>query len=119
MVATVVINIALVPKYGAVGAAIATTLMLIVQPVLKQVGLMEVPGLKVFDKQCVSFCGILAAATAVLFLAKMMSANHLYVACLLSLLASAAVLLLSRGNLDIKDTFPESLRVPFLKRLVA
>ena len=116
----VVFNLLLIPRYGAIGAAVATAAGLIMQNLLRQLGLwLGSGGISFFEKQYASFFLVLATSALSLYLIQRFTPNNIYVAAALALLVSIAVLWLVKKHLKIADTFPEILRIPLIGRLLA
>lgn len=107
------INLLLIPRYGALGAAVGTTLTLVVHNILKQAGLALGTGVNILDHRYLRV--YLVILTAVMVLIAMTTLFELSLAIDLALTAAAslAVLFLNRDTLRIGDTFPALLRLPF------
>jgi O-antigen/teichoic acid export membrane protein len=107
------INLLLIPRYGALGAAVGTTLTLVVHNILKQAGLALGTGVNILDRRYLRV--YLVILTAVMALIAMTTLFELGLAIELALTAAAslAVLFLNRDALRIGDTFPSLLRLPF------
>lgn len=112
------ITLALVPRFGATGAAVALTVTLVVHNVLKQVGLYRATGIGVPAPRVVRpFAAIGAAAIALAaLLALGVSTPALLIAG--AVVTSLLVLRQARHNLRIAEVFPELNRVPFLRPLI-
>jgi len=116
----VIFNLLLIPRYGALGAAIATAAGVIMQNVLRQLALWRWGGgISLFEKRYTSFFLVLAASTVGLYLIQLFIPNNIYIALVLALAASIFVLLLVKKHLKIADTFPEIVRLPLVGRLLA
>ena len=116
----VVFNLLLIPHYGAVGAAVATSAGLIVQNLLRQLGLWRASGgISFFEKRLASFFLVLGSSAISLYLIQLFISNNIYVALTLAVTVSAFVLWLVKKHLRIADTFPEILRLPIVGRLLA
>jgi O-antigen/teichoic acid export membrane protein len=116
----VVFNLLLIPRYGAVGAAVATAAGLIMQNLLRQLGLwLGSGGISFFEKRYASFFLVLGSGALGLYLIQRFTPNNIYVAAMLALLVSVFVLWLVKKHLKIADTFPEILRLPLIGRLLA
>ena len=113
----VVLLLVLIPAYGALGAAIAMSASLIVQNLLKQLGLRRGTGVEIFDRRYIGIYATVVACTAVLFTVQATIAPPLAVGLTLAALASALVLAVSRTQLKVAETFPELRRIPFARRL--
>jgi O-antigen/teichoic acid export membrane protein len=114
----IVLNILLIPKYGALGAAIATSCTFILHNLYKQIGLRLASGVKVFERKYVYFYGVIASAAVALFLVDRITRCNIYVAVALVGMATLAVLLLLKKELNISDTFPEIRKVPFVRKFL-
>jgi O-antigen/teichoic acid export membrane protein len=116
----VVFNLLLIPRYGALGAAVATVGGLIVQDFLRQLALWRWGGgISFFEKRYTSFFLVLAASTIGLYLIQLFTPNNIYIGLMLALAVSVFVLLLVKKHLKIADTFPEIVRLPLVGRLLA
>jgi O-antigen/teichoic acid export membrane protein len=117
-VLSVVLNLLLIPPYGALGAAVATTTSMIAFNLLKQLGLRLGTGISVFDPAYLRLYAIIAVAAIALFVARIALQPGLILSLLLTAVASLAVLALTRRSLDIGGTFPEILRIPLARRIL-
>jgi O-antigen/teichoic acid export membrane protein len=116
----VVFNLLLIPRYGAVGAAVATSAGMIMQNFLRQLSLwLAGSGISFFEKRFASFFLVLGSSAIGLYLIQFFMPNNIYVALMLAFAVSMFVLWLVRKHLKIADTFPELLRLPVVGRLFA
>jgi O-antigen/teichoic acid export membrane protein len=116
----VAFNLLLIPRYGAVGAAVATSAGMITQNLLRQLTLWFAGGgISFFEKRFVSFFLVLGSSAISLYLIQLFTPNNIYVAITLALTVSTFVLWLVKKHLKIADTFPEILRLPVVGRLLA
>jgi O-antigen/teichoic acid export membrane protein len=116
----VVFNLLLIPRYGALGAAVATATGLIVQNLLRQIGLWRWGGgISFFERRYASFFLVLGASVIGLYLIQFLTPNNVYIALTLALAVSVFVLLLVKKHLKIADTFPEIVRLPLIGKLLA
>ena len=111
-------NLLLIPRYGAMGAAIATTTTLLTYGLLKQYGLRRTPGVRAFDPVAarplfVAFGGVLA-----LVLFEAVWTPPAWLAVVVAAAVTFAVLRGTRRALDVEGTFPEVLRLPGVRRLL-
>ena len=111
-VISIIVSLALIPRYGALGAAISVCSTLILQNVVYQIGLMFCAGVGRFSWEHVRVYLIIFAAWAGLLLLPPLSISFV-VAALVSLL----VFLLSRKLLDVRRMFPELMRLPLMGRI--
>ncbi len=112
-----VLNLALIPLLGPLGAAIGTTTTLIVHNLLKQAGLRLGTGIDLFERRYLRVYLILAGSASALLLAEVALGPPILVSLALAALASAVVLVGNRDELRIASTFPEVRRLPFGRRL--
>jgi len=117
-VVNVLINLLLIPRYGALGAAIGTAGTMIVHNILKQIGLRFASGLNFFDKKFFSFYILLAGSSLALFAVQSLLGNNIIVAVTLALLVSLLVLGLSRKKLNVAENFPELLKLPLIGKFL-
>jgi O-antigen/teichoic acid export membrane protein len=110
-------NLLLIPRYGALGAAIGTMATLVVHNLLKQAGLLRT-GINVFDWRYLRVYVIVVGAAAVVFAVQVALDLGLAASVGLAAIASIAVIRLNRGGLDAEHTFPEIARIPLVGRLL-
>ena len=110
-------NLLLIPRYGAMGAAIGTASSIAVYNIMKQWALHRGTGVALFDRQYLSLYATIVAATAsLLVLDPLGAANILRLGVVI--LASIAVLLMGRRVLAVGEVFPQLRRVPLVGRLL-
>jgi O-antigen/teichoic acid export membrane protein len=111
------LNLLLIPPFGALGAAIATAITLILHNVLKQAGL-ALAGVHVFEWRYLRvYVSIVLTAAAVLAL-RLALQPTLPVALTLAAAGSLLVMAVNRDMLDVGDTFPELRRIPVIRWLI-
>jgi O-antigen/teichoic acid export membrane protein len=113
----VVVDLILIPKYGALGAAIGTAVILIVSTTLRQVALGLVLGIGIFQGKFLSFYGPLGLALISLFGIHLIVRPNFVLAAGLALISTGAALLFARKELGVAEVFPESTRIPLVSRL--
>lgn len=118
VVANLGVNLVLIPKYGALGAAIGTSGTMVVHNIFKQAGLRLASGLSIFDRQYLPFYLIIAVSAFVLFLIQLFSTDNIYVGIVLVALASLFVLRMCKKKLNVEETFPELLKLPLMKKIL-
>jgi O-antigen/teichoic acid export membrane protein len=118
IVINLALNLALIPTYGALGAAIGTSTSLIVHNILKQAGVARLPGMRFLDPAYIRPYATIGLAAAVLIALRPFADDHNAVTFLVSLAVSAGVVGLNRDVLRLGETFPELSRVPGLRRFV-
>jgi O-antigen/teichoic acid export membrane protein len=116
----VVFNVLLIPHYGVIGAAVATTTGLIMQALLRQLALWRGGcGVSFFEKRYASFFAVLGLSAVGLYFIQLFMPNSIYIAFTLAFAVSAFVVWLVKKHLKIADTFPEIHRIPVVGRLLA
>jgi O-antigen/teichoic acid export membrane protein len=116
-VLNVVLNLILIPRYGALGAAIGTFTTLIIFNLLKQGGLRFGTGINIFERQHLRVYMIIGLAALGLLLIQLLTSVPVYVGIVLAVFASFLVFRLNRDSLNVDKTFPEVLRYPFVRWL--
>ena len=117
-VANLGVNLLLIPKYGALGAAIGTTSTLVLHNILKQSGLRLGTGVNLFDRRYVRVYIIITLSVLGLLLVQLLTSAPVYVSVVLAGLASLLVIRLNRHLLNVEQTFPELLRLPLVRQLL-
>ena len=117
-VVNVSLNLILIPRYGALGAAIGTTSSLVLHNVLKQAGLRFGTGINVFDWRYLRVYVVIAASAAGLLAAQHFAHLPQAMSFLLAGLAFVYLIRANRDLLDVTDTFPELMRLPLIARLL-
>ena len=104
----VIINLALIPHMGALGAAIGTTITLFVHNILKQVGLHRHTGIELFRRRYVgAYLAVVSMAVILMVLQAVILPVNVLLSLVLAGAASLLVLLVTRHALDIDQIFPE------------
>lgn len=114
VIANLGINLLLIPRYGALGAAIGTSATLVLHNILKQLGLRIGTGINLFDPHYLRVYLIITASAVGLLLIQWWLDAPIYVDILLAGLASLLVVRLNRRALNVAETFPELLRLPIV-----
>jgi O-antigen/teichoic acid export membrane protein len=114
-IANLAINLLLIPRYGALGAAVGTTTTLLIHNILKQTGLRMGTGINVFDWRYLRTYIIIILASAGLLVTERLFHLSVYFEIALAGLVSLLVLWLNRHKLDVHQTFPELLRFPIVR----
>ena len=113
------LNLVLIPRLGPLGAALSASASLVLHSVVRQIGLHYIAGIPLFDMAYAGLYLRIAACTIVLAGVTMLAPHNVVVLAALASLSSLVVLLVSRDSLRIADTFPELLRFPILRTLLA
>jgi O-antigen/teichoic acid export membrane protein len=112
-------NASLVPSMGALGAGVATSGALVLHCVLKQGGLRIGTQVRAFDPRFASVYLAIAAGTAATLMVQWLAAGHPLVPLLTAGASSLALVVFSKRRLMVSETFPEVMRVPVLRALLA
>ena len=107
----------LIPRYGALGAAIGTTSALIVHNILKQAGLRLGTGINLFEWRYFRVYLVILLCALGLLLVQVATSAPVYVSIALAALASTVVIGLNRKLLKVGQNFPELMRLPLARRL--
>ena len=118
LVANIGFNILLIPRHGALGAAIATLITLIAHNLLKQAGLRLGTGVPLYPGRMIWPYAIIVGATALLYSAVHLLDLSLPVGIALAAVVSLGVLRATRSHLDVLVVFPEIGKLPFATRLL-
>jgi len=110
-VLALVLYFTLIPSYGALGAAIASTTTMIVYNVLNQTGLVMGTGVGRFRGSHVRIYVAVAMVITILLAVRMVTSS-VWILLPLIVISGIGLLRWSRDMLAIADTFPELTRVP-------
>lgn len=116
VVMSVVFNLLLIPKYGALGAAIGMSAAMLIHNILKQAGLRLVSGISLFDKKYLPFYMLIAVGAFGLFAVQFFIEESFWLAGTLAALISLIVFAISKNRLRIAETFPELKKLPIIGR---
>lgn len=114
----VIVNLLLIPRYGALGAAIGTAGTMIVHNIFKQTGLRLASGVSLFEKSYFSFYLLLAISACGLFVLQFAVETNFYVAATLAAMISLFVIMVSKKRLHVAENFPELLKLPLIGKLL-
>ncbi len=112
VVANVAVNLILIPRYGALGAAVGSCITMVVFNLLKQAGLRLGTGINLFDRHYLRVYGVIATGTAILIAAQAVPGMPAVADFALAALVALTVVALNGRALDVAATFPELLRLP-------
>lgn len=118
-VVNISINLVLIPRYGALGAGIGTCTTLILHNILKQVGLRLGTGINLFERHYFKIYLSIVVSAVGLLIYQISTSFPLLVDLAAGVVVSLVVLGLNRKALSVEQTFPELLRIPLLRRLLA
>jgi O-antigen/teichoic acid export membrane protein len=107
VVLNIALNLVLIPRWGAVGAAAGTCATLIVHNLLKQIGLRSCTSVPGMSRPYLRVYGMLLGIPCVLLAAERALPSSVWVALPLSAIGSLVVLWAARFHLAVGTTFPE------------
>ena len=117
VVTNVSVNLVLIPRYGALGAAVGSCTTMVVFNLLKQAGLRLGTGINLFDRRFARVYVVIAAGAVSLLIVQTIPAVPDTVDFGLAAAVSLLVVMLNRRTLDVTHTFPELLSVPGMRWL--
>ena len=117
-VLNLILNLALIPKWGALGATIATATSMIAHNFLKQAGLGYATGISIFDRRYLSFYLIITGGAMGLFLFQLFVTKNIYILLPVAAVVSLGVMKWCQEMLNIEETFPELLKIPFINKIL-
>ncbi len=115
---SLVLNLVLISRFGALGAAVGTTATLVVHNLLKQAGLRLGTGISIFEPRYLRVYVIIAAGAIGLWVVGTLLRPSLLLGLALAGVASLLVILPNRAMLRAGETFPELRRLPFSRWLL-
>jgi O-antigen/teichoic acid export membrane protein len=113
------LSLVLIPRYGAMGAAIATCTTLVLYNILNHAGLKFATDVNLFQWRYLRVYVSIVLGTVALTLFQRLVAPPIYVGLVLAGLISLMVLFVNRTVLNIEQTFPELLRFKLVRLLFA
>ncbi len=117
-VLNLILAFVLIPRFGALGAAIATSSAMIIHNVFKQTGLRLATNIRIFDWHYFSFYVLIIAAAVMLFFIQYFTIHNVYVLVPIAAVFSLLLLLFSKDKLKVDETFPELLKIPGVRSIL-
>lgn len=117
-VLNIILALVLVPRFGALGAAIGTSATMAAHNVLKQVGVWRYSGIPMFPRRYATVYAVVGTVTAFMLALGFFVDVNIVSALALGVLASMAVLWAALGTLRVEATFPEIARLPVIKTVL-
>lgn len=111
-------NLLLIPRYGALGAALGTAGTMVAHNVFKQAGLRFGTGIGLFEWRYFRMYLAIGLSAFGLLLFQLLASPPAYVSLTLAAAVSVLVIGLNHQLLDIRTTFPEVLRLPLARRFL-
>jgi O-antigen/teichoic acid export membrane protein len=118
MLMSVGLNLLLIPRFGAVGAAIATCGTLVIYNILNHIGLKLTTNIDLFQWRYLNVYGSIALATLALVVFQTLVSPPIYIGLIFAGLISLIILIINRKVLNVEQTFPELLRFPVVRFLL-
>jgi O-antigen/teichoic acid export membrane protein len=118
-IVALVANLLLVPRFGVIGAAVATSVTMILHNIFKQAGLRLAAGISLFDARYSGLYTSIALCAGLLVLTQWLMPGRPIVVVSLACAVSFVTLMYSRRLLMVSEMFPEILRVPILRAILA
>ncbi|HWR36975.1 MAG TPA: flippase [Clostridia bacterium] len=118
-IANLVLSFALIPRYGAMGAAVATTLSMILLNVITQFALRTAPGFRMLNMQYAPVYLFVTGGSLGLLALQAFASPNRYIAAALAVVICAAVFAFCKGHLRLVESFPELMRIPVLRAIFA
>jgi O-antigen/teichoic acid export membrane protein len=114
------LNLLLIPRYGALGAAIGTAGTFVLHNLLNHLGLLLCDtGVRLVEWRYLAVYGLIALLSGALLLFQWLAAPSIGFGLVMVALASLFLIRVTRHLVRVDETFPELLRVPLLRRLLA
>jgi len=114
-VVSVLLSLWIIPRYGALGAAISTCSTVVIYNILKQIGLGMRTDINLFHWVYVKVYFSILVGVFTLFSVQYIGALPFPVSVALVILISLLLIRFNRKTLNIVETFPELLKIPLLK----
>ncbi len=115
-VATIVVYWMVIPRYGALGAALATTGTLIAQNLFYQIGLKRETNVSFFQWRYLRVYLTIIAGAAGMAVLQLFLPLPIYADFGIAALISLLILRINHQALNVRETFPEILRLPLVHR---
>jgi O-antigen/teichoic acid export membrane protein/peptidoglycan/xylan/chitin deacetylase (PgdA/CDA1 family) len=115
----VVLALVLIPRYGAVGAAVSTTVTVVLHNVINHGSLwVGKTGIRLFEWRFLRLYGMTVTVAIAMLVVHRYLAPPVAVGIVLAACASLVVLRVARRDLDVEATFPEIGKIPLLRSLI-
>ena len=112
------LNLVLIPRFGALGAAMGTAATLVLYNIAKQVAMARATALPAFERSYLRVYVVIVLASIAGYAFQAIVRPPLPVGLLVAAACSLVVLIASRDQLRMAETFPELMRLPFARILV-
>ena len=109
------LNLILIPRYGAIGAAVGTMSTMIIFNIMKQAGLMLGTGISIFDRDYFRVYAVIILSSLGLLLVQITMSPPPFAGLAIAALVSLLVLKINSKELNLANTFPELMRIPLVR----
>lgn len=117
-VLNLVLNLLLIPRYGALGAAVGTFTTMVIFNLLKQAGLAMGTGVRLLEPRYVRVYLSIAGGALGLLVLQWLVEMPVVVSVGLAAVVSLMIVRLNRATLRVGEMFPELLRIPLVRHIV-
>lgn len=115
----IVLSLLLIPRYGALGAALAMTTLLVFHNLLNHLGLwLGDTEVRLVDGRFFQVHAVILASLGALLSLQWLLDPPVHVGVALALVASVLVVRFTRRVVNAQDAFPELLRIPLVRQLL-
>lgn len=118
VILAIVLNLWLVPRWGAMGGAAATVAVLLMHPIGNQITIFRLGLLREIDWHCLRLFLVMAQVTFVAWLLPSIIGSSLVNQTLTTFVGSIVVIIAGLPTLEIQTTFPELFRLRPVRRLL-
>ena len=115
---SIALGLLLIPRYGALGAAIASAVAWAGHGLFNQYGLAREAGIRMFEPRYLSTYLSIGLSALALWLLEQLLAPPMFVSLALTTATSLLVFRYNRRMLQLSQVFPELLRFPLLRHIV-
>lgn len=113
------LNLLLIPPYGAIGAAYSASGTLIIHNLLNHTGLLFGTPIHLFNWKYLRTYVVITIGAISLLLFQVVVDPPIFVSLPLAALVSLGIIRANRAVLNVADMFPELMKIPFVKKLLA
>jgi O-antigen/teichoic acid export membrane protein len=115
MLVNLALSLMLIPRFGAMGAALGTCGTLVLYNILNHLGLKFATDINLFERRYLKVYVSIILGTLGLTILQNVTSMPIYIGLVLAGLISLIALLINRDVLNIEQTFPELLRIQIVR----
>lgn len=123
-IVNILLNLLLIPRYGALGAAYGMCGTMVLHNLLKQAGLRFGTGISMFEwKHVKVYISIVVAALGLWLFRALLPGNyslaspHIYIEVGVTAAVCVIIIIINRKSLNVEKTFPELQKIPLARKL--